>query len=47
MTIIGLGGILKDAACAVLKDGRIVAAIEENKVNRNWIPGEVPVKSIV
>jgi carbamoyltransferase len=47
MTIIGLGGILKDAACAVLKDGRIVAAIEENKVNRNWVPGEVPVKSIV
>jgi carbamoyltransferase len=47
MTIIGLGGILKDAACAVLKDGRIAAAIEENKVNRNWIPGEIPVKSIV
>lgn len=47
MTIIGLGGILKDAACAVLKDGRIVAAIEENKVNRNWVPGEVPVKSLV
>ena len=32
MTILGLGGIMKDAACSVLKDGRIAAAIEENKI---------------
>jgi carbamoyltransferase len=46
MIIVGLGGILKDAACAVLRDGEIVAAIEENKVARNWTPGELPEASI-
>jgi carbamoyltransferase len=46
MTIVGLGGILKEAACAVLKDGRIAAAIEEKKVARNRPAGELPVTSI-
>ena len=29
MIILGLGGILRDAACAVLKDGELLAAVEE------------------
>ena len=32
MIIIGLGGILSDAACALLRDGELVAAIEEKKI---------------
>jgi len=37
MVILGLGGLLSNAACAVLKNGEIQAAIEENKLSR--IPG--------
>jgi carbamoyltransferase len=47
MIIVGLGGILKDAACAVIKDGRLVAAIEERKVSRGWEPGQMPIGSIL
>src|SRR5947209_13775698 len=46
MIIVGLGGILKDAACAVLRDGRLVAAIEERKLNRHWTAGTIPAASI-
>jgi carbamoyltransferase len=42
MIILGLGGINKDAACAVLKDGELVAAIEERKVSRQVTPGSLP-----
>jgi carbamoyltransferase len=35
MIIVGLGGINQDAACAVLKDGELLAAVEERKVARN------------
>jgi len=34
MIILGIGGILGDAASAVLKDGELVAAIEESKLVR-------------
>jgi carbamoyltransferase len=34
MIILGLGGLAGDAASAVLKDGRIVAAVEEAKLTR-------------
>jgi hypothetical protein len=30
MVILGLGGLLGDAACAVMKDGELKAAVEEN-----------------
>ena len=33
MVILGLGGLLGDAACAVLKDGELKAAIEEAKLD--------------
>lgn len=42
MVILGLGGILSDAACAVLKDGRLAAAAEEKKIARRHSPGELP-----
>jgi len=31
MIILGLGGILKDAACAVLKDGELLAAVKSGR----------------
>ena len=46
MIIVGVGGVLKNAACAVLRDGRLAAAVEENKLNRHWQPGTVPSMSI-
>jgi carbamoyltransferase len=46
MVIIGLGGLLRDAACAVLKDGRIEAAVEESKVTRGFWPGRMPEASV-
>ncbi len=46
MAILGLGGLLGDAACAVLRNGELKAAIEENKLSRGWRPGEMPQASI-
>ncbi len=40
--IVGLGGLLSDAACCVLRDGVIVSAIEQSKVSRHDRPGEFP-----
>src|SRR5260370_29712427 len=34
MIILGIGGLLGDAACAILKDGELVAAVEESKLVR-------------
>jgi len=39
MTILGLGGLLDDAACSVLKNGELKAAIEEAKLHRTFRPG--------
>jgi carbamoyltransferase len=40
MVILGIGGILGDAASAILKDGRLAAAIEESKLSRQGLkPG--------
>jgi carbamoyltransferase len=46
MIVLGLGGILKDSAAALLRDGELVAAIEENKVARHPISGSLPLASI-
>ncbi|MDX1984046.1 MAG: carbamoyltransferase C-terminal domain-containing protein [Bryobacteraceae bacterium] len=46
MVILGIGGILSDAACAVLKDGRLVAAVEEQKLSRQYRPGELPEQAV-
>lgn len=50
MIILGIGGILGDAACAILKDGELVAAVEESKLVRRrprWGGGEMPSQSIL
>src|SRR6185295_5272876 len=46
MVILGLGGLLRDAACAVLKNGELVAAVEESKLRRASTPGRLPHASI-
>jgi carbamoyltransferase len=50
MIILGIGGILGDAASAVLKDGELIAAVEESKLVRrrlNWGgTGDLPDHSI-
>lgn len=40
--IVGFGGLLSDAACCVLRDGRLVAAVEQNKVARRDRNGSFP-----
>ena len=49
MIILGIGGILSDSAAALLRDGELVAAVEESKLVRrgkNWDHGGLPEKSI-
>ena len=50
MIILGIGGIVGDSASAILKDGKLVAAIEESKLVRrrtHWGGhGEMPEHSI-
>jgi carbamoyltransferase len=46
MTILGIGGLLNEAACAILKNGEITAAVEQKKVARNHRPGEMPDEAI-
>jgi carbamoyltransferase len=46
MIILGLGGLNTDAACAVLKDGELVAAVEERKVARQATAGVLPQAAI-
>lgn len=46
MNVLGAGGFLGNAASALLRDGRIVAAIEEEKVHRHWQAGEIPAASM-
>jgi carbamoyltransferase len=46
MIVLGLGGILKDSAAALLRDGELVAAVEENKVARHPVAGGLPLSSI-
>ena len=52
MIILGIGGILGDAASAILRDGCLVAAIEESKLSRQGLqaahagPAGLPEQSI-
>ena len=48
MIILGIGGILNDAASAILRDGQLIAAVEESKlVRRGQVqPGRLPEQSI-
>src|SRR3954447_21367725 len=40
--IVGLGGLLSDPACCVLRNGHIASAVEQSKVSRQDRPGEFP-----
>jgi carbamoyltransferase len=44
MIILGFGGLLGDAATAILKDGKLLAAVEEAKLSRQagWQRGALP-----
>jgi carbamoyltransferase len=46
MIIVGLGGILKDPASAVIANGRLAAAMEEVKLAPDWVPGTLPLASM-
>jgi carbamoyltransferase len=46
MTILGIGGILSDPSVAVVRDGRIAAAIEQKKLLRSARLGELPEAAI-
>jgi carbamoyltransferase len=45
MTIIGLGGLVRDPACAVLVDGKIVSAVEQKKIAPHRHAGGLPVEA--
>lgn len=46
MVILGIGGLLNEAACAVLKDGELLAAVEERKLTRTHHAGGLPEQGI-
>ena len=46
MTILGIGGVLNDAAVAVVRDGKLVAAIEQLKLTRASKLGELPLAAM-
>lgn len=46
MIIAGIGGLLNDAACAVLRDGALAAAVEQKKVAHGHVAGELPREAI-
>ncbi len=46
MNILGIGGVLTDAAAAVIRDGKIAAAVEEAKLTRRPEPGRLPEAAI-
>jgi carbamoyltransferase len=46
MVILGIGGLLGDAACAVLKNGELKAAVEEAKLVRGSRHAQMPDASI-
>ena len=43
--LIGLGGLLSDPACCVIKEGKLASAIEQAKVSRQDRPGEFPAEA--
>ena len=40
--ILGLGGLLSDPACCIIKNGQIASAVEQAKVSRQERPGSFP-----
>jgi len=46
MIILGLGGLGRNAAAAIARDGQLLAAVEQKKVTRHSLPGVLPVDAI-
>jgi carbamoyltransferase len=46
MIILGLGGLLNEPACAVLKNGALASAVEQKKVSRRHESRELPQEAI-
>jgi len=46
MIILGLGGLGRNAAAAIARDGQLLAAVEQKKVARNPTPGVLPTEAI-
>src|ERR1044072_5541344 len=46
MTILGIGGALNEAAVGVVRDGKLVAAVEQQKLRRLARQGELPLAAI-
>jgi len=46
MIILGLGGLLNEPACAVLRAGQLASAVEQKKVSRRHSPGDLPLEAI-
>jgi carbamoyltransferase len=46
MIILGIGGILNEAAAAILKDGELVGACEERKLARQFHRGDFPDQAV-
>lgn len=46
MIILGLGGLRRNAAAVIAKDGQLMAAVEQRKVARNHTPGVLPMEAI-
>jgi len=46
MVVLGIGGILSEAAAAILRDGELVGAVEQRKLARRLRPGALPEESI-
>jgi carbamoyltransferase len=44
--ILGIGGVENDAACAVVRDGMLRAAVEEEKLRHQFHPGSLPEQAI-
>lgn len=46
MIIVGLGGLLREAACAVLKDGAVASAVEQQKAAPRHVRGTLPLEAM-
>ncbi|MEZ5403920.1 MAG: carbamoyltransferase C-terminal domain-containing protein [Bryobacteraceae bacterium] len=46
MIILGIGGILNDAAAALIRNGELRTAVEQRKIARYTRPGELPMEAI-
>jgi carbamoyltransferase len=46
MIILGLGGLINDPACTILKDGKLAAAVEQRKIARYYQSGELPTEAM-